>query len=377
MRRIIFSLGLLALSACARTLPPLNPALLTAACAPTPMPVGRGTGAEDALLFATTRLPDCRTQPYAMTPDRSETMRLGWFDTTGAVKPGDAIIPYLAGEDDWWGKLGAQLVTGNGRVLLFVHGFNNDFNSPAFRLGMMRVAGEFRGPAILFSWPSQNAALKYTWDETNIDWNQAYLNVMIRRLARNPAVREIVLVGHSMGSRSIIDAMETLDAVGLAKVRTVVLASPDVDRERFQQIIQGIPGRAAVGGGERHYTVYLSARDSAVAISRRIHHYPRLGTPYCGNGDKYARCYPKSSPALDVVDTTAVSKSSFGHSDFLDSPEAVADLTLALRGRSGALPGRLKAPAGADGVVPGDGIWRLCPVAGCPVEKVRKERKTG
>ncbi len=375
MRHFLIVLGLLALSACARTLPPPNPALLTAACAPTPMPVGRGTGADDALLFATTRLPDCRIQPYAMTPDRSETMRLGWFDTSGAGKPGDPIVPYLAGEEDWWAKLEAQLVTGKGRVLLFVHGFNNDFNYPAFRLGMMRVAGEFNGPAILFSWPSQNALLKYSWDETNIDWSQAYLNVMIRRLARNVAVREIVLVGHSMGSRSVIDAMEALDATALAKVKTVILASPDVDRDRFAQIIQGIPGRAAVGGAERHYTVYVSAKDSAVAISRRLHHYPRLGTPYCADRDTYERCYPKSSPALDVVDTTAVSKSDFGHADFLDSPEAVADLTLALRGRGGALPGRLPVPAGPDGIAPGDGIWRLCPVAGCPAPKVPKAKK--
>src|SRR4051794_22169160 len=115
MNRFFLSLAVLALSACARTIPPPNPALLTAACAPTPMPVGSGTGADDPLLFATTRLPDCRAQPYGMTTNRADTMRLGWFDTAGAVKPGDPIVPYLASEADWWAKLQAQLKPGNGR----------------------------------------------------------------------------------------------------------------------------------------------------------------------------------------------------------------------------------------------------------------------
>ena len=246
---IFLSPLLLLLSACAATLPPVDSAAWVRGCATTPIPMPTSDAGSGPLLFATTRLPDCRNGAFTMSGERSDIVRLGWYDASGAMKPGDPVTPNMADEDDWWSTLGAQLVRGNGRVLLFVHGYNNNFASPAVRLQMLRIAGAFRGPAILFAWPSQNSVLRYPWDETNIDWTQAYLNVMIRRLARDPAVQEIVLVGHSMGSRSVIDAMEVLDAAGLAKVKNVVLASPDVDRDRFSQIIQGIPGRAGVVSG--------------------------------------------------------------------------------------------------------------------------------
>ncbi|CAH0349415.1 MAG: alpha/beta fold hydrolase [Sphingobium sp.] len=364
---------LLLLSACATHLPPPDPAAWVKDCVATPIPApttDQGTG---PLLFATTRLPDCRTGTFDMSTERANTIRLGWYDASEAVKPGDPVVPNMAAEGDWWDTLGQQLVRGNGRVLLFVHGYNNNFASPAARLRMMRVAGEFKGPAILFTWPSQNAALRYLWDETNIDWSQAYLNVMIRRLAADAAVREIVLVGHSMGARSVIDAMEMLDAAGLAKVKTVILASPDVDRERFGQIIQGIPGRPGIASGQRHYTVYMSGKDGAIRVSRGLHHYPRLGSPFCLTKDKYQRCYPKPSPVVDVIDTTAVSRKGIGHNDFLDSPEAAEDLKLALQGKGGAQPGRLPAVSGIEETPVGEGIWRLCPSKGC--KPIRKKLK--
>lgn len=377
MKRLSLCLSpflLLVLSACAASLPPPDPVAWVKDCKATPIPMPTTDEGSGPLLFATTRLPDCRTGAFTMSVERSEVMRLGWYDASEAVKPGDPVAPNLAAEDEWWSTLAAQLARGKGRVLLFVHGYNNNFASPAVRLRMMRVAGEFRGPAILFAWPSQDSVLRYPWDETNVDWTQAYLNVMIRRLARDPAVKEIVLVGHSMGSRSVIDAMEVLDAAGLAKVKTVVLASPDVDRERFSQIIQGIPGRPGVVSGERHYTVYMSAKDSAIGISRRIHHYPRLGSPFCLSKDKFARCYPKPSAVLDVVDTSWVSKKGLGHNDFLESPQAAEDLKMALQGKGGALPGRLPAVSGIEEAPVGDGIWRLCPAEGCTPIKGKKAK---
>ncbi|WP_164847389.1 alpha/beta hydrolase [Sphingobium algorifonticola] len=376
LSQCLVPLLLLVLSGCAASLPPPDPAQWVRDCRASPIPMPTTDDGGGPLLFATTRLPDCRAGSFTMSVERSDVMRLGWYEADAAVKPGDPVTPNLANEEDWWTTLAAQLARGQGRVLLFVHGYNNNFASPAVRLRMMRAAGEFRGPAILFAWPSQDAVLKYPWDETNVDWTQAYLNVMIRRLARDPAVNEIVLVGHSMGSRSVIDAMEVLDAAGLAKVRTVILASPDVDRDRFSQIIQGIPGRAGVVSGERHYTVYLSAKDSAIGISRRIHHYPRLGSPFCFGKDKFARCYPKPSPVLDVVDTSWVSKSDLGHNDFLDSPQAAEDLKQALQGKSGPLPGRLPAVSGIDDDPVGDGIWRLCPTEGCARTKGKKAKVT-
>src|SRR3546814_14145081 len=69
----------------------------------------------------------------------------------------------------------------------------------------------------------------------------------------------------------------------------------------------------------RHITAYVSLKDKALAASRAIHGYPRLGSPYCFDSfvadDLKARglpvrCYAHAIPGLTIVDTTDVSRGS-------------------------------------------------------------------
>ena len=89
--------------------------------------------------------------------------------------------------------------------------------------------------------------------------------------------------------------------------------------------------RVAVG---RRITAYVSRADKALAASRAIHGYPRLGSPYCFNpieADEMKakglpeRCYPAARPGFTVIDTTDVSRGSTGHSNFLRSAVVCRD----------------------------------------------------
>ena len=93
---------------------------------------------------------------------------------------------------------------------------------------------------------------------------------------------------------------------------------------------------------DRHITIYVSLRDKALAASRALHGYPRLGSPYCFDPFEAAdlkarglpeRCYPVTIPGLTVVDTTDVSRGSTGHSNFLRSAAACRDFVDVVAGR--------------------------------------------
>src|SRR3546814_15789617 len=85
----------------------------------------------------------------------------------------------------------------------------------------------------------------------------------------------------------------------------------------------------------RRITVYVSLKDKALAASRAIHGYPRLGSPYCF--DTFAadelegaglpvRCYANAIPGLTIIEHTDVSRGATGPRNFLSSAVVCGDL---------------------------------------------------
>jgi esterase/lipase superfamily enzyme len=100
-------------------------------------------------------------------------------------------------------------------------------------------------------------------------------------------VKEIVIVGHSLGARLVIPAIEYVDANSgiedASNISNIILASPDVDREDFERDIIEVVLSTQRVNNDRRITAYVSGKDKALAISRSLHGYPRLGSPYCFN----------------------------------------------------------------------------------------------
>jgi Alpha/beta hydrolase of unknown function (DUF900) len=108
----------------------------------------------------------------------------------------------------------------------------------------------------------------------------------------------------------------------------------------------------------RRITVYVSRRDKALGLSRQLHGYPRLGSPFCFDPFEAQalkaqnlpeRCYPSTSRAdtastqsgLTIVDTTDVGGKKSGHSDFLKTALGCLDFKAVVGGERGRRTGRL------------------------------------
>jgi esterase/lipase superfamily enzyme len=278
----------------------------------------------------------------------------------------------LAQEQAWGQRLAADIAKAPGkRVLLFVHGFNNTAADALSRADAIGAATGFDGPVVAFLWPSQQAFAKYTWDEENNRWTQPYLDTLLTELAR--ASDNVVLVAHSMGNRIAVEALRNLrrthpELVG--HVRTVVLASADIDREIFDRDLAGevvIPGRSV--------TMYVSRLDRALQGSWTAHGSPRLGDANCtydfwrGGKTGVKRCYPAPHKGLEVIDTSEVSKG-VGHADFIETPEGAADLCHVVAGQPN-----------PKGRVPGEGAFVLARGVvdreGCPKGAERLKPSAG
>jgi len=313
------------------------------------------------LFFVTSRLPDCRTEAIRLLNHRGDILRYGRFAAPREMVVGDkkTLRTPMAfqNEADWWLALQAETDRRQGRVLLYVHGYRETFETTSKDAAQIARMTDFDGPVIEYSWPSQGEVLKYAVDETNMYHDVRHFGDFLRTLADRPWVKEIVIVSHSLGARLVLPAIATADRLSYRAGRTtnisnIILASPDIDRETFERDTADnvlAPERVERG---RRMTIYVSLRDKALAASRVLHGYPRLGSPYCFDPFEAAalrakgqpeRCYVKAVPGVTVVDTTEVSRGSTGHSNFLRSAVACRDFVDVIAGKN-SRPERVATP---------------------------------
>ena len=348
---------------------------------PCPAPGTFDASASGPTLFvARTNRSECRDGAWVLSRERGDGPA---FDLARRGEKHWAFA--FDDQDKWLAKLKAQATSHSGtpRVLLYIHGFNNTPDEALDRARRIALDADFKGPVVALVWPSQQGVFKFAADETNNEWTRAYAVEVLRMLAG--AELDLVLVSHSMGNRITADALLQLnehDPALALRVRTVVLPSPDLDAGTFDRDV----ARTFAGPG-RTVTIYASSRDTVLATSSRLHGYRRVGDLGC----KFARlgrppgktesCYPHIDGAgeIRVIDTSAVSDSPFGHSDFIASPAGSADLCRVINGHADTGLGRT-AVLGFAGVFALDASAAEradCPDADPPPPpKPKKTRKT-
>ncbi|HQS12002.1 MAG: hypothetical protein B7Y62_02435 [Sphingomonadales bacterium 35-56-22] len=308
--------------------------------------------------IVTSRLPDCRGDNIKLTNHRADRVRFGRFSPPETIKPakGDKqlVVPVaFQPEDAWWDGLRDAANLRNGRVLLYVHGYREKLRTTARDAVQIGAMSNFDGPIIHYSWPSQGNLLSYAVDETNMYWDQRNFRNFLTTLARAEWVKEIVIVSHSLGARLVTPAVEYVDRTSTnadsSNISNIILASPDVDREDFERDIAEEVLAARRVNNDRRVTVYASLSDRALAVSRAVHGYPRLGSPYCFSPfeakDLKAKGLPQrcfatktkyqTEPAktgFTIIDTTDVSGGGAGHSDYLRSLAVCKDFAAVVNG---------------------------------------------
>lgn len=306
----------------------------------------------------TSRLPDCRGDDVMLTNQRGEKVRYARFAPPQKVKPakGDAVVNVplaFQPEADWWAGLRDAANLRKGRVLLYVHGYRETLPTTARDAVQIGAMTNFDGPIVHYSWPSQGNLLSYAVDETNMYWDERNFRNFLTKLARTDWVKEIVIVSHSLGARLVIPAVEYVDRTSSnadsSNISNIILASPDMDREDFERHIAEEVLSARRVNNDRRVTVYASLNDRALAVSRAVHGYPRLGSPYCFNPfeaqDLKAKGLPQrcfatktkyeTEPAktgFTIIDTTDVSGGGSGHSDYLRSLAVCRDFAAVVNG---------------------------------------------
>ena len=308
--------------------------------------------------IVTSRLPDCRGDTIKLTNHRADRLRFGRFSPPETIKPakGDKqlVVPLaFQQEDAWWAGLRDAANLRKGRVLLYVHGYRETLQTTARDTVQIGAMSNFDGPIVYYSWPSQGNLLSYAVDETNMYWDERNFRNFLTKLARTQWVKEIVIVSHSLGARLVTPAVEYVDRTSTnadsSNISNIILASPDVDREDFERDIAEEVLATRRVNNDRRVTVYASLSDRALAVSRAVHGYPRLGSPYCFSPfeakDLKAKGLPQrcfatktkyqTEPAktgFTIIDTTDVSGGGAGHSDYLRSLAVCKDFAAVVNG---------------------------------------------
>jgi esterase/lipase superfamily enzyme len=219
--------------------------------------------------------------------------------------------------DDFTTRLGRAVEASAGnKLMVFVHGYNEEFPEASRMVAQFAEDLKFSGPVVLFSWPSQGSLTGYTVDETNAQWAQShFLEVMSALLEQVPA-HSIYLVGHSMGNRIIGNAMITLSGdrleSDLMRFREIIMIAPDIDADVFRKDMAPRLARTGI-----HITLYASSKDRALLASKAFHGHSRAGD----SGEALVVV-----EGMETIDASVVSGGLLGHSYFAEDRRIMEDI---------------------------------------------------
>jgi esterase/lipase superfamily enzyme len=159
--------------------------------------------------------------------------------------------------------------TGRGKVLVFVHGFNNRFDEAVYRFA--QIVHDSKAPAIpvMFSWPSRGVVglRAYQDDLENANNSRDAVEQLLDTIGANANVKEVNIVCHSMGCFLTLEALHSkaLHAGKIGdKVKNVMLVAPDVDVNLFRTQMR------EMGSARPRFALFVSQDDRALKLSGSI-----------------------------------------------------------------------------------------------------------
>lgn len=210
-------------------------------------------------------------------------------------------------------------LTKSRRVMVFVHGFNNTFEDSVYRFAQIVHDSRADVAPVIFTWPSRASVFDYNYDKESTNYSRDALEQILRAIVREPEVKDITVMAHSMGSWLTVEALRQMairDGRVNAKITDVILASPDLDVDVFSKQF------LAMGKQHPRFTLFTSRDDKALALSRRI----------SGNIDRLGQIDPSIEPyrselekaGITVIDLTQLKAGDrLNHGKFAASPEVV------------------------------------------------------
>lgn len=211
----------------------------------------------------------------------------------------------------------AKSSTFKDHAFVFVHGFNTSFDCALFRTAQISYDLGFDGVPFVYSWPSGGKVASYTYDRGSVEQAEPRLAEFLTMVIQKSGAKSISLIAHSMGNELLLRVLERLKPKipsGVV-ISQVILAAPDVDRDKFNIIAREITSFA------KGVTLYAASNDRALGYSARFWG----GVPRAGDIPKEG---PLIIPGVDTIDVTAVSTDALGlnHSGYAENPALLDDV---------------------------------------------------
>ncbi len=168
-------------------------------------------------------------------------------------------------------------------IVLYIHGFNDDFESALFALNDVWHYTGRHGVPMIYSWPSGSGSLLgYFTDRESGEFTIFHLKETLRILSQTEEVERVHIIAHSRGTDITTTALRELvietRASGLnprdaLRVENLILAAPDIDYGVVKQRLIAEQFGAAFG----KITIYMNEDDSALGISQWLMKGVRFG----------------------------------------------------------------------------------------------------
>lgn len=205
--------------------------------------------------------------------------------------------------------------TGRRKVLLYIHGYNSNFDDAVIQAAQMGYDLKVEGVTAVYSWPSKGSLSPwgYEADGATIESSEDFLGEFATKLVLESKAEEVDIVAHSMGNRALLRAVNTLaTAMGKArkKLGQIILAAPDVDADVFSRLATIYPTVSS------RTTLYTSTKDWALQASAIFHQYDRAGF------------YPPIAlvSGIDTVQVSNVELTRLGHSYYAQAGSVLYDM---------------------------------------------------
>ncbi len=262
-------------------------------------------------------------------------------------------------------------------AVLFVHGFNNSFDDAVVRIAQAWHFGGRKGVPIAYTWPAGAGVFEYARDRESGEFTVVHLKMVLLALASSPQIQGIHVVSHSRGTDVATTAIRELNselrgAVGgsavthllnltnpvpltdqttasTLKLKTLVLAAPDIDVDVFRQRFFG----EGLANCAERVVIYFSPTDKALDWAGWLFSsQQRLGKMELKDFTPDMRDLLGRVDQPELIQCEVSGTSS--HSYILQHPGALSDLILLLR--EGRPPG---AANGRPLNEPFKGVWEL------------------
>jgi len=218
--------------------------------------------------------------------------------------------------DPFYLKLAAAVADSSTKeAVVFIHGYQNSFESAARQTAQLVRDAHFQGTPILYSWPSKDKLLAYTEDEDTVQWTAFHLRDFLEELTQRSHATKIHLIAHSMGNRALASALQMIASKSGERANPlfdqVVLAAPDIGADTLTLFAREIRPTA------QRLTLYASENDDALLLSRYIHGALRAGQK---------SAYLLVASGIDTVDASAARTDFLGHAYYATSASIIDDI---------------------------------------------------